>query len=256
MGAPMLAALRRVGFDATGYDIGAVGGADNGTTNDAAVFANNLNILLTVVRDVDETEQVLFSDQAFIHTAPDLNTVIVCSTVSPRYIHQLRERLPDHITLYDAPMSGAQIAAREARLSFMLGGDSTGLKRLQPLFAAMGTSFHPMGPLGSGMAAKVLNNLLAASNTVMTRLVLDWAHLQGLDEGRLLALIDKSSGQNWFAGNFNQIEFARHGYQADNTIGILKKDVLSALDAAPDNADTRLAELLIEMLTGLSEKPH
>ena len=74
----------------------------------------------------------------------------------------------------------------------------------------------------------------------MTRLVLDWADQTGIEETALLSLIHTSSGQNWFASGFDQIEFARDGWQADNTIGILTKDVASALDAAPENADTGL----------------
>ena len=104
------------------------------------------------------------------------------------------------------------------------------------------------------MSAKVLNNLLAASNTVMTRLVLDWAKTRGLNEQALLALIAASSGQNWFASSFQSIEFARDGYAPDNTIGILKKDVQSAVDTAPDGADARLLHLLIELIGAMPPK--
>ena len=115
----------------------------------------------------------------------------------------------------------------------------------------MGTHFHKLGPYGSGMQAKVLNNLLAASSTAMTRLVLDWAEAAGLDEDALLALIHTSSGQNWFASNFNDIEFARDGYAQDNTIGILVKDVESALDAAPNGADLDLPRLIQSAIRNL-----
>lgn len=37
---------------------------------------------------------------------------------------------------------------------------------------------------------------------------------------------------------------ARDGHDADNTIAILVKDVASALDAAPDGADTSLPRLV------------
>lgn len=131
-------------------------------------------------------------------------------------------------------MSGAQIAAQQARLSFMLGGgEEADLDAAQPLFDAMGPHFHRMGGFGAGMQAKVLNNLLATASTAMTRLVPDWADQAGLDEDKLLSLIHTSSGQNCFASGFNDIEFARDGILADNTIGILVKDVASALDAAP-----------------------
>jgi L-threonate 2-dehydrogenase len=254
MGAPMLAALRHHGFDATGFDIKPLADPQTGITTNPETFERGLTTLITVVRDIDETEQVLFRDQGFVKRAPNLNTVIICSTVSPNYIADLAARLPSQITLVDAPMSGATVAAQNRQLSFMLGGADAVLDHLQPLFAAMGSSFHRMGPLGSGMSAKVLNNLLAASNTVMTRLVLDWAQARGLNEQALLALIAASSGQNWFASAFQSIEFARDGYAPDNTIGILKKDVQSSLDAAPEGADGRLPQLLIELIGTLRPK--
>jgi len=246
MGAPMLAALRRAGFDALGFDVrpsAAFGDLSDVVLNDPSRFARDLQTLIIVVRDIDQTDDVLFGAQGFA-TAPHLKSIIVSSTLSPRYVRALRARIPPHVALIDAPMSGAQIAAEQARLSFMLGGTDADLDAHQPLFDAMGAHFHRMGRFGSGMQAKVLNNLLAASNTAMTRLVLDWGDAAGLDEQSLLALINTSSGQNWFASGFEQIEFARDGFAQDNTIGILVKDVASALDAAPDGADTALPRLV------------
>lgn len=237
MGAPMLAALRTAGLPARGYDVIPMDSPH--ITDDIAVFSEDLDTLITVVRDIDQTEAVLFGEQNFA-AIPTLIRIIICSTLSPKYVKSLRARIPSHIALIDAPMSGAQIAAQEGRLSFMLGGDASDLDGAQPLFSAMGKHFHRMGDFGAGMQAKVLNNLLAASNTAMTRLILDWADQADLDISALLDLIHTSSGQNWFASGFNSIEFSRDGHAPDNTIAILVKDIASALDAAPQDADTSL----------------
>ncbi|WP_050522809.1 NAD(P)-dependent oxidoreductase [Pseudorhodobacter wandonensis] len=251
MGGPMLAALRRAGFDAQGFDVRPAADFPGlPVTNDAATFAKPLKTLITVVRDADQTDDVLFGATGFAQ-APLLETIVISSTLSPRYVRGLRARIPAQIALVDAPMSGAAIAAQEARLSFMLGGAEDDLNRLQPLFAAMGQHFHRMGGFGDGMAAKVLNNLLAATNTAMTRMVLDWADAQGIDEKRLLALIQTSSGQNWLASGFDTIEFARDGHDPENTIGILVKDVAAALDAAPKDADLTLPQTVQNALKTL-----
>ena len=192
MGGPMLAALRAADLPARGYDV--VPSEMGHITDDIAVFSEDLDTLITVVRDIDQTDAVLFGDQNF--------------TAIPS------------------------------------------LRRI-----AMGKHFHHMGAYGAGMQAKVLNNLLAASNTAMTRLVLDWADQSGLDEGKLLNLIHTSSGQNWLASGFNDIEFARDGFAPDNTIGILVKDVASALDAAPSDADTALPELIQTAIKNLKPRP-
>nr|WP_306264594.1 NAD(P)-binding domain-containing protein [Pararhizobium sp. IMCC3301] len=257
MGQPMLAALRDAGFDAVGFDVRApqsYGEFAAAMSDDVARFAAHLKILISVVRDIEQTEALLFDTQALAAAAPGLRSIIICSTLSPRYLQTLKGRLPSHINLVDAPMSGASIAARERRLSFMMGGEEADLTALRPLFEAMGTSFHTMGPFAAGMTAKVLNNLLAVSSTAMTRLVLDWADELGLDEKSLLALIDKSSGRNWFASGFEDIEFARDGHAPDNTIGILEKDISSALDAAPRGADSALPNAVIEALRKLKPR--
>ncbi|GAA6190222.1 hypothetical protein NBRC116597_01410 [Phaeobacter sp. NW0010-22] len=256
MGAPMLESLVRAGIRATGFDVRSAPDFANlhaQVTQDPLGFASNLETLITVVRDISQTEDVLFGQQNLI-TAPHLKRIIVSSTLSPRYVLDLRERVSKTITLIDAPMSGAQIAAKEARLSFMLGGADADLDAAQPLFNAMGAHFHRMGAYGAGMQAKVLNNLLAASNTALTRLVLDWADGAGLDERKLLDLIHTSSGQNWFASGFEDIEFSRDGLSEDNTIGILIKDVSSALDAAPAHADTALPKAVQDLIRTLEPR--
>lgn len=257
MGKPMLKALRASGFEASGFDIknpSSYGSFAGAMTKDPDVFAKNLTVLISVVRDIEQTDDVLFGQQNFVSRAENLEYIIVSSTLSPIYVKALRDRVPSHINLVDAPMSGAAIAAKEKRLSFMLGGSKADLDVLQPLFEAMGKSFHRMGAFGAGMTAKVLNNLLAASSTAMTRLVLDWADDLGLEEEKLLALVEKSSGQNWLASGFNDIEFARDGYALDNTIGILEKDVRSALDAAPKDASTALPEAVIDAIRALKPR--
>lgn len=257
MGLPMLEALVRAGVEARGLDIrppSDYGASAPLMTDDPEAFSSGLRTLITVVRDQPQTEEVLFGTQGLVRRTDNLETVVVASTLSPRYVLALRERIPASIALVDAPMSGAAVAAREARLSFMLGGDDTDLDRLQPLFAAMGRHFHRMGPYGTGMAAKVLNNLVAATSTAITRLVLDWADHWSMDEKRLLSVMETSSGQNWFASGFEDIEFARDGCEPGNTIEILVKDVESALDGAPDDAFTTLPRAVQDYLRTLKAR--
>lgn len=252
MGEPMLAGLRDGGANAIGFDV--LKKANPDITTNVMAFAPRLETLLSVVRDATETDTLLFGSQNLIRTAPNLTRIFICSTLSPRYVKALRNRIPDHITLIDAPMSGAQVAAENRTLSFMLGGSQSDIDDAIPLLALMGKHFHHMGGYGTGMQAKVLNNMLAASHTAMTRLVLDWADVAGLDQDKLLNLIHTSSGQNWLASGFTNIEFANDGYAEDNTIGILVKDVAAALDAAPDGADKTLPKTIQTAIRNLSPR--
>lgn len=256
MGLGMARSLARAGFDVTGFDVKPA--EDFGTFSDhmitePSVFAADRTVVLTVVRDIDQTEDVLLRKQAILDHASELEFLIICSTLSPRYLEDLSARLPAHLRVVDAPMSGAQFAADEGRLSFMLGGDDADLDALDPVFRAMGPKVHRMGPAGSGMKAKVLNNFVAACGIAGARQCISWAEELGVDRERLFALMNDSSGQNWFVSNFDDIEFSRDGYAIENTIGILKKDVESCMDAVDTSSHAGLPLALVDTIYGFKK---
>lgn len=251
MGFGMARAMAAGGVDVTGFDVRPLSDFGEFTDHmvaDPVAFAADRQVILSVVRDIAETEALLFDDQAILSKAPALKYLIVCSTLSPRYFSDLVGRVPGHITVIDAPMSGAQIAADEARLSFMLGGSSEDLNLLEPMFRTMGQKIHRMGPLGSGMKTKVLNNFVAGSAAVAFRKALGWASEMDVDRDRLMALMHDSSGQTWFGSNFYDIEFSRDGYDPGNTVAILKKDVESCMDAVDPADRPGLAQSVVDEL--------
>ncbi|MEM9682664.1 MAG: NAD(P)-binding domain-containing protein [Pseudomonadota bacterium] len=254
MGLPMARVLLKVGVEVHGFDGRPV--AEFGSFSGRMVaaprdFAMRCGTVFTVVRDQRQTDDLLFDEQALLAGDNAIETLVVCSTLSPRYLASLRDRVPRAITLIDAPMSGAAVAAEEARLSFMLGGDPEALDAIQPLLDTMGAHFHRMGGFGAGMTAKVLNNFVAAASVASVRQALDWSDRLGVDRDKLLALMHDSSGQTWFGSNFDSIEFARDGFDPDNTIGILKKDVESALDAVGANPSDGLQAAILDYLETL-----
>lgn len=253
MGRPMAEALLAAGFDLRGLDVLPPTGFGPlaPVMSTAPSSMADRDVVITVVRDAAQTDAVLFGPVAFLPHARNLRTLVISSTLSPRYLKDLRTRLPTDLALVDAPMSGAPIAAQERRLTFMLGGEDALLDGLMPLFQAMGTTFHRMGDFGSGMTAKVLNNLIAASSTAATRTALAWGRALGVDDQRLRDVFNDSSGQTWFGSNFDRISWAREGFDPSNTMGILAKDVMAAVDAAPDDASTDLPQAIIDAISRL-----
>ena len=149
--------------------------------------------------------------------------------------------------MVDAPMSGAPHSARNGNLTFMLGGPSSLLESWHPLFASMGSQIHHLGELGAGMSVKVLNNYVASSSVVTVRRVLDACQALNVSPKKLLQIMSESSGGTWYGNQFHEIDWAREGYSAENTIGILEKDVksfLKAVEAEPLPEDSLLLERL------------
>ena len=254
MGLPMARALMAAGFETWGFDLRPAtefGDFAGRMVLDPADFAGRCETVITVVRDVAQTEALLFGAQGLLRRGGRIGTVVISSTLSPRWLAGLPARLPEGVTAVDAPMSGAPVAAAAASLSFMLGGEAGTLDRLAPLFDAMGRVSHRMGPFGAGMKAKVLNNFVAASSVVAVRQVRRWAEDMGLDRAALMALMEDSSGQTWFGSGFERIVFAREGYDPANTMGIIAKDVRACLDAVGADEAEGFQAALLGALEGL-----
>lgn len=251
MGGGMLTNLRKNGIDAVGFDIRDPSEFTLPVTNDIAQFANGLTTLITVVRDGDQTDALLLETQKMIEAATDLKTLIISSTLSPRYLLALREKLPANLNVIDAPMSGAEVGAREGTLAFMIGGTEAQVADNMTLFEGMGKTIKHMGEFSMGAQAKVLNNMLCASHVIVGRLALDWAREAGLDEDKLLDLFEGATSQNWFTSRYKDIEFAKHGYEPNNTIAIFIKDLGCMIDAAPEGASTAIPQIMIDGMRAL-----
>ncbi|WP_281017465.1 MULTISPECIES: NAD(P)-dependent oxidoreductase [unclassified Minwuia] len=261
MGQPMAEALLRAGFAAIGHDVRPL--------TEFAKFAGHMTVaisdlgrqaetVISVVRDSQQTRDVI--DGLGLHQPPgqghNVRTFIVSSTLSPRFVTSLRDVVHPEIALIDAPMSGAPFRARQGTLTFMLGGPEREITPLMPMFRAMGEEVHHLGSYGAGMAAKVLNNFVAANSVTAVRTVLAQAEALGLAPARLLSVMRSSSGGTWFGNNLDQIDWSAETHDPGNTIGILEKDVRAYLDGVSgDGTPDSLTAAVLDRLKHIPELP-
>lgn len=257
MGLPMARALLRAGFEVWGFDVrpaAEFGDFRERMVADPGEFAARCPTLISVVRDARQTLDLCLDEQALFAREARPRRLVVSSTLSPRFLTELAARLPAGVELVDAPMSGAPVAAREARLTFMVGGADAAVDDLMPLFEAMGRKIHRLGGPGAGMTVKVVNNFVAASSVVAVRRAIAAARALGVAPEVLTRVMAESSGATWYGDNLERIDWAAEGYDPENTIGILEKDVTSFLDALaalPDFDGREQAEAVIEGLRKL-----
>jgi len=101
----------------------------------------------------------------------------------------------------DAPVSGGDVGAREARLSIMVGGDPEAFAAVRPILEALGrTIVHHGGP-GTGQHAKMVNQTLIASNVVGVCEGLLYAARAGLDPERVFASVSGGAAGSWSLAN-------------------------------------------------------
>ena len=239
MGLPMLNAMLSKNIDAKGYDIErktSLLSLEKDFVSSKKKFLDDSNIIISVVRDASDTVELCQGNNGLFEQRSS-KVLIIASTLSPKFVVDLKSKAPKNITIIDAPMSGATIAAREARLTFMVGCEKVFFNYIEPLLGVMGARINHIGNYGSGMMVKVLNNFIAASSVVSVRHVLHQAQKFELDIDALFDTIDTSSGQTWFGTNRADIEWFKENFENDNTMGILKKDVEAYVDSFENESD-------------------
>jgi 3-hydroxyisobutyrate dehydrogenase len=107
-----------------------------------------------------------------------------------------------NVASLDAPVSGGDVGAREARLSIMVGGDRAAFERVRPLFALLGKTIVHQGPAGAGQHAKMVNQILIASSMVGLCEGLLYAYQAGLELRTVLESVSGGAAGSWGLSNY------------------------------------------------------
>lgn len=101
-----------------------------------------------------------------------------------------------HLSL-DAPVSGGTAGAEKGTLTFMIGGSQEAFDKAKPLFDVMGRQIVHAGESGAGQAAKIVNNMALAINTIGTAEAFSLGENLGLSHQTLYDVMSTSAAQSW-----------------------------------------------------------
>ncbi len=210
MGNPMARNLLKAGHKLVVFDLNPEAVqkcADRGATVATALpDMASCRIIFIIVNTGAQLNEVLFGDNGLVASLADGNKriIVVMSTISPMLIKAIQQRISNSdITLVDAPVSGGPIIAELGQLSFMIGGaDSESMKVLRPYLEAMGKDIFTVDGLGSGLAVKLINNIVALGNAYVFTEALAIGAEANLDIERVVEIMSASSGKNWCTDNW------------------------------------------------------
>jgi 3-hydroxyisobutyrate dehydrogenase len=131
----------------------------------------------------------------------------------------------------DAPVSGGDIGAREARLVIMVGGEPAAFERAKPLLERMGGNIARLGGPGAGQYCKMANQIAVAVGMVAWVEALAYARRAGLDLGQVHASISGGAAGGWAMTNL-----APRALQGDFAPGFYVKHILKDIRIALDSA--------------------
>lgn len=192
MGLPMVKRLVSLGYPVSAYDIvpaktqaaqalgarAAASPAD--ATRDAAFVLLNLPT-------TEAVETAMFAADGVASALAPPQLVVDFSTVKVdkgrAFAAKLREQTG--CAWVDAPVSGGPPASGTGTLTVMAGGDAADIARVAPLMAHLSSRFTHMGPVGAGLVAKMINQLIVGCTHAVLAEALLMAETAGIDAARI-----------------------------------------------------------------------
>jgi 3-hydroxyisobutyrate dehydrogenase len=104
--------------------------------------------------------------------------VVLLSTLGPRWVRALLERLPDGVGVVDAPVSGGTVRAADGTLLIMAAGAD---EQSAALLAVLGEAVSVGDQPGQGQAMKMVNQVLCGVHIAATAEALALAGALGID---------------------------------------------------------------------------
>jgi 2-hydroxy-3-oxopropionate reductase len=241
MGLPMARNLVRAGWNVTAWnrsagplrDLVAVGGRaapDVAALRDLPVIA----FMLPDLSFIEEAAAGLLASWA--DKPPAAGTaVVVMSSVSPAKVQDFGCRVQDasggRAVVVDAPVSGGTTGAADGTLAIMAGGSPEEFRRLEPFFAAMGTTVRHMGPLGSGSLAKACNQLIVGTTTAALAEAAELAERSGMDPAALFDVLAGGLAGSRVLENVGP-RLVRKDYAPTGPAKFMHKDLSFVLESA------------------------
>ncbi len=146
--------------------------------------------VITIVGCPVDVRQVYLDDDGLIAHARPGTLLIDMTTSNPSLARLIADAAAARgVAALDAPVSGGDVGAREARLAIMVGGEEADFERALPLFQAMGKTIRRLGPAGAGQHAKMVNQIVIAGTVMGVAEGMAYAKRSGLDPRAVLEVI-------------------------------------------------------------------
>lgn len=238
MGFPMAGHLKRAGHQVTVYNRNndkALAWQDiyqGDIAATPALAASGCDIAFTCVGNDNDVRQVVLGDCGVLAGLPKGSILIDHTTASAELAMELYKQASIAGKYFlDAPVSGGEAGAINAKLTVMVGGDETVFEKAKPVMASYAHFSQLMGAVGSGQLAKMVNQICFVNTVQGLAEGLNFAQKAGLDTNKLLATISKGAAGSWQMDNRGKTMCARE-FNFGFAVDWLRKDLAIAFKEA------------------------
>lgn len=169
-----------------------------------AELADRSNVIITMVGYPKDVEKVYFGKDGIISHAKSGSYLVDMTTSAPALAKKIYdEALAKGLYALDAPVSGGDVGAKEARLAIMVGGDEAVFDALIPIFSFVGKNVILQGKAGAGQHTKMCNQIAIATTMIGVCEAIAYAKTAGLNPETVLKSIESGA-----AGSFSLTNLA------------------------------------------------
>lgn len=195
-------------------------------------LAAESDVVITMLGFPSDVEQVYLGPGGIIAHAKPGTLLIDMTTSSPSLAERIAAQARSRGCLaVDAPVSGGEIGARDAKLAIMVGGTQEAFDAALPILQLMGTNIVRQGEAGCGQHTKMCNQIVIASTIVGVTEGLSYAKRAGLDPDIVLQAIGSGAASS-FQLNVLGTRMVKNDFAPGFFIEHFIKDLGIALDEA------------------------
>ncbi|MCL6548501.1 MAG: NAD(P)-dependent oxidoreductase [Alicyclobacillus sp.] len=223
-----------------------------------AELAAQSDVVITMVGFPSDVESVYLGEHGVLAGARPGTYVIDMTTSTPALARRIYEAAKEKgIRALDAPVSGGDVGAREAKLSIMVGADEADYHAVLPLLRLMGTQVVLQGGPGAGQHTKMCNQIAIASNMMGVCEAIAYAKRAGLQPARVLESIAGGAAGSWSLSNLGP-RMIRGDFAPGFYVKHFLKDMRIALESAREmglqTPGLELAKSLYEAIAAAGEE--
>lgn len=197
-------------------------------------MTSECDVIVSFVVNDAQTEDVLFGEQGLAATMKPDSVFIACSTMPPKYVKDLSQRLAKlKIHLVDAPVSGGKNGALNGTLTVMMAGDPAICERVKPVLSSFGGNIFSLGSeAGKGSQMKVINQLLCGVHIAAAAEALAMAKRNGLPLDTSLEILKSGAASSWMLADRGPRMVTESFDDVASAVDIFVKDLGLVLDSA------------------------
>ncbi len=161
-------------------------------------LAQCVDVAITIVGYPKDVEEVYLGADGLVTKGNAGLTVIDMTTSIPSLAGKIYDAAKAKgIAALDAPVSGGDIGARDAKLTIMVGGEEEIFHSMAPILEKMGASIAYQGKAGSGQHTKMANQIAIAGTMIGVCEAFIYAKKAGLDPVKVLGSISGGAASSW-----------------------------------------------------------